>query len=115
MEHLEILIEEKFDDLNAKIKGIEELLKKLINVKEDDSRFASKQAREFALKNDIDINLVQGTGNNGKITLIDLKKVLKRQHPCKGVNSNGDPCHRFGTEQASDEEWYCASHLKKNF
>lgn len=115
-EHIELLIEEKTLEITKKIESIEnkiDILMKMLVKTEEDNRFSSKQAKEYAMSNGINIGLIQGTGNNGKITLVDLKKYVKRQHPCKGVNSNGDPCHRFGASESSDGEWYCTSHLKK--
>lgn len=89
--------------------------------------FGSRAALEFATANNIDPNVVVGTGKDGKITKTDLNKVIKKDSSkisksssktsaskdtkkyCNGHTTSGDPCKSTGKLNIKGK-WYCSRH-----
>ena len=89
---LETMIAEKPADYEAALvllgnKGL--LPKKLTEVKKEKKvkKFASQAAEDYAAMHVLDLEVVVGTGNGGKITVSDLKKHFKP----KAVKVNASP------------------------
>jgi len=111
-----------FGELTKQIKEISENINKQSTKKIELGNFASKAAKEYASINNIDENVVEGTGQNGRITKSDLLKLTKKPkktkkkknekkeiHTCKGIKSNGDSCDNNGVYELNGE-WYCGFH-----